>query len=41
MAFSQDILVTDAIQTRLSIIGEALWKANKINPSIKITNIKK
>lgn len=39
--FSQDILVQDAVHRRLSIIGEALWKANKINASINITNIRK
>lgn len=40
-AFSQNLLVKDAIQRRLSIIGEALWKADKLNTSINITNIRK
>ena len=40
-SFSTNLLVQDAVQRRLSIIGEAIWKASKINPSIKITHLKK
>lgn len=39
--FSQNIFVQDAVHRRVSIIGEALWKANKIDPLINITNIRK
>jgi uncharacterized protein with HEPN domain len=39
--FSANITVTDAVERRLAIIGEALWKANKIDPSINITDQKK
>jgi len=39
--FSQNLLVNDAGQRRLSIIGEALWKANKMDALINITNIRK
>ena len=35
--FENNLLITDAIERRLSIIGEALNTANKQNPNIKIT----
>lgn len=34
----QSAMLKDAIERRLSIIGEALYKANKINKDIPITN---
>lgn len=40
-SFSNNLLVQDAVQRRLSIIGEATWKASKISPSLNITNFKK
>jgi uncharacterized protein with HEPN domain len=40
-AFTANITVSDAVERRLAIIGEALWKANKIDPSINVTDQKK
>lgn len=39
--FFKNMLIQDAVLRRLSIIGDALWKANKIDASINITNIRK
>jgi uncharacterized protein with HEPN domain len=39
--FTANITVTDAVERRLAIIGEALWKANKIDSSINVTDQKK
>ncbi|MEO8111024.1 MAG: HepT-like ribonuclease domain-containing protein [Ginsengibacter sp.] len=39
--FQENFLVSDAVLRRLAIIGEALAKAIKINPSIKVTYQKK
>ncbi len=38
--FIQNITVTDAVERRLGIIGEALWKASKIDKSIRVTGQK-
>lgn len=38
---TRNITVSDAVERRLAIIGEALWKANKIDPSINVTDQKK
>ncbi len=35
-AYSKNITVSDAVERRFGIIGEALWKANKIMPSISV-----
>jgi uncharacterized protein with HEPN domain len=39
--FKSDTLITDAIHRRLSIIGEALWKADKLDPDLLITDKKR
>jgi uncharacterized protein with HEPN domain len=40
--FSQSsTLIKDGILRRLSIIGEALFQANKLNKEIKVTDIRK
>ena len=36
--FENNLLITDAIERRLSIIGEALNTADKQNPNLTITN---
>ena len=38
MEYSNNITVSDAVERRFGIIGEALWKANKIEPSISVTD---
>lgn len=38
--FIQNVTVTDAVERRLAIIGEALWKASKIDKSINVTGQK-
>ena len=40
-SFTNNLLVQDAVQRRLSIIGEAVWKASKIDPSLNITHFKR
>ncbi len=40
-SFSNNLLLQDAIQRRLAIIGEALWKASKFEASINITDLRK
>lgn len=40
-AFETDFMLTDAIEHRLSIIGEALYQANKLDNSLAITDKKK
>jgi uncharacterized protein with HEPN domain len=40
-AFELDILTMDGVQRRLSIIGEALWKADKLDQALPITDKKK
>jgi len=39
--FSSDLKTLDAVERRLGIIGEALWKAQKMEPSIDVSDIKK
>lgn len=36
--YKQDIKTIDAIERRLAIIGEALWKASKIEAELVVTN---
>ena len=38
--FIQNVTITDAVERRLAIIGEALWKASKIDKSINVTGQK-
>jgi uncharacterized protein with HEPN domain len=38
--FIQNVTITDAAERRLAIIGEALWKASKIDNSISVTGQK-
>ena len=38
--FIQNVTVTDAVERRLSVIGEALWKVSKIDKSISVTGQK-
>ena len=40
-AFSRNLLVQDAVQRRLSIIGEAIWKSSKLHSSLNISHFKK
>ncbi len=40
-AFSKNLLVQDAVQRRLAIIGEALWKVSKLTPLSSITDLQK
>ena len=37
-AYSNNITVSDAVERRFGIIGEALWKASKIEPAITVTD---
>lgn len=37
-AYREDKKTIDAIERRLAIIGEALWKAEKLEPGLSITN---
>ena len=39
--FIDNITITDAVERRLAIIGEALWKASKIDDTIQISDYKK
>lgn len=39
--YQNNFLVTDAVARRLSIIGEALSKAAKLNPTINVSHQKK
>ena len=39
--YENNFLITDAVERRLAIIGEALAKAYKLNPDIIISNQKK
>jgi hypothetical protein len=39
--YEKDMETTDADERRLAIIGEALFKAYKIEPEIQISNTKK
>jgi len=40
-AYKSNILITDAVERRLSIIGEALWKADKMDKGLNISNKKR
>lgn len=40
-AYSQDLLVMDAVERRLAIIGEALLKATKADVDIEVTDQRK
>ena len=40
-SYRKDIKTIDAVERRLAIIGEALWKASKIESQIAVSNIKK
>ncbi len=40
-AFINDLLIMDGVQRRLSIIGEALWKADKLDKALPITDKKR
>ena len=35
--YSKNYILIDAIESRLAIIGEALWKASKLNKNIIVT----
>jgi uncharacterized protein with HEPN domain len=39
--FKQNITVYDAVERRVSIIGEAIWQANKINNNLLINDKEK
>jgi uncharacterized protein with HEPN domain len=39
--FINNITVSDAVERRLAIIGEALWKATKTDPAVLLTDQKK
>src|SRR2546423_1008855 len=36
--YSKNLTVIDAVERRLAIIGEALWKVSKKNPEISVTD---
>lgn len=36
--YEKSALVIDAVERRISIIGEALWKADKMEPSLNISD---
>ncbi len=40
-AFESDVLTMDGVQRRLSIVGEALWKADKLDQALPITDKKR
>lgn len=40
-AFEKDLKTIDAVERRLAIIGEALWKAQKLNETLNVTDSKK
>lgn len=39
--YSNNFTIVDAVERRLAIIGEVLWKASKSDPQITVTNHKK
>jgi len=39
--YTNNLTVIDAVERRLAIIGEALWKASKADEQIKVTDQKK
>ena len=40
-AYSNDIKTVDAVERRLAIIGEALWKADRMDASLIVSDKKK
>ena len=40
-AYKNDIKTIDAVERRLSIIGEALWKVDKMDPALAISSKKR
>jgi uncharacterized protein with HEPN domain len=39
--YSSNLTVIDAVERRLAIIGEALWKISKLHPELEVTDQKK
>jgi uncharacterized protein with HEPN domain len=39
--YTSNLMLIDAVERRLSIIGEAMWKIAKLNPTLKVTDQKK
>lgn len=39
--YSSNYILIDAVERRLAIVGEALWKAAKLNKLIEVTDQKK
>ncbi|HZI68998.1 MAG TPA: DUF86 domain-containing protein [Hanamia sp.] len=39
--FTSNLMLIDAVERRLSIVGEALWKLSKLNKDVKVTDQKK
>jgi uncharacterized protein with HEPN domain len=39
--YASNYTIIDAVERRLAIIGEALWKASKLNKEILVTDQKK
>ncbi len=39
--YSSNYTIIDAVERRFAIIGEALWKANKLNKNILVSDQKK
>lgn len=39
--YTMNLTVIDAVERRLAIIGEALWKISKLHPELKVTDQKK
>jgi uncharacterized protein with HEPN domain len=40
-AYKSNLMVNDAVERRLAIIGEAMWKADKIDKELAISKKKK
>lgn len=38
--YKNDLKTIDAVERRLAIIGEALWKADKIDPTLNVSSKK-
>ena len=39
--YASNFMMIDAVERRLAIIGEALWKVSKLNKNIKVTDQRK
>ena len=39
--YSKNFMLIDAIERRLAVIGEALWKGSRLNNNIEVTDQKK